>query len=331
MIWLLGLTMHALAQDSSTAFLRKIEKKFLPPPRFGEELPQHVWRLDKRPAAPTINDIVRSPVVQKAVRYRGRLQDLRSEEFAISLERKIVNTYSLADEQGYFYILGKDNLPSHRVHMNEVVDIKADVAMYEEPRQYTPVIIKQNVSPYDRVLRWQPELSLLVGRSSSDWTADLLDDTQALHTTGIHVAGRWMADFNQKFWLGAVVQFEGAQYNLRAGDASYRNYSFGMIARTPDYNWGGFPWRVSGEFLYGPIGVLSLRTDGQTRDIYLRTSSTVLSWEKIEKNALGQWAWGLSWQRDWPKLRNQQDYVRLDSASSTNDMVGLHLTQGFAW
>lgn len=330
MMWLLLLSSMAMAQEPDSKALKEVERKFLPPPRFGEEPTVKPFRLNI-PQPISMNDIQQSPIIQKALRRKGSIQDLRTTEVQSIYERMIVDVHSQADDHGFFYIVDKKGEISRRVHMQYTEDVRPEIAMYEEPRRYLPVFEHKNISPYDRDLIWRPEFSLSLGRTSSDWTADILNDTQAARSTGYKVGGRWLADFPGKFQVGGSLQFEGAQHNLRFGEATYRNYSIGFVMKTRNVDWGGFPWRVYGEFLTGPIGVLSVSTAGNRKDIPIRTTSTNIGWERPYKNAIGEWAWGISWQRDWPKLREQSNFVAQDSSSSTNDVVALHLTQGFAW
>jgi len=57
----------------------------------------------------------------------------------------------------------------------------------------------------------------------------------------------------------------------------------------------------------------------------------VLGWEGVFNNRFGEWSWGVAWQRDWPKLRSQDETVSKTPSESTNDLIGLHFTQGFVW
>jgi len=320
----------AFAQQPDTRLLKDVDSRFQPPPRFGEEPSVKPFRLTIPPTT-TMYDIQRSPIIQKALVRRGGIQDIVSGEVKSVSGRMIVNVHAQTDDDGFFYIVEKDKKITRRVHMQYAKDVRADVAMYEEPRHYTPIIEHKNVSPYDRDLLWKPEFSFSLGRTSSDWTADILNDQLAARSTGYKVGARWLADFPGKFQIGGTLQFEGAQHHLKEGAASYRNYSIGVVMKTRNVDWGGFPWRVYGEFLTGPIGVISVSIPGNRKDIPIRTTSTTLGWERPDKNVIGEWAWGISWQRDWPRLRDQSNFVTQDSSSSTNDAVALHFTQGIAW
>lgn len=330
MIALLLLSGLNFAQEPDAKLLKSVEDRFLPPPRFGEEPSVKPFRLTV-PAVTTMNDIQRSPVLQKVLKFRGNIQDLRTEKASSIYERMLVNVHALPDDLGFFYILNKENKLTHRVHMKYVEDVRPDVAMYEEPRHFSAITEHKNVSPYDRDLIWRPEFSMLVGRTSADWTSDILNDTQARHSTGYKLGASWLADFPGKFQLGAIFQFEGATHRLRFGDASYRNYSIGVVMKSRNFDWAGPPWRVFAQVLTGPIGVLAVRVAQTREDIPMRTTSAVLGWEQPHQNAFGEWSWGISWQRDWPKLRDQVVFLTQDSSSSTNDIVGLNLTQGFTW
>ena len=330
MILLLLLSGLSFAQEPDGKLLKSVEDRFLPPPRFGEEPTVKPFRLPVPPET-TMYDIQRSPILQKALVRKGNIQDLQTGKADSIYERMLVHVHARPDDLGFFYILNKENKITHRVHMKYVEDIRPDIAMYEEPRHYSAITEHKNISPYDRELIWRPEFSMSVGRTSADWTSDILNDTQARHSTGYKLGASWLADFPGKFQLGAIFQFEGATHRLRYGDASYRNYSIGVVMKSRNFEWGGPPWRIYGQVLTGPIGVLAVRVAQNREDIPMRTTSAVIGWEQPHQNALGEWSWGLSWQRDWPKLRDQVEFLTQDSSSSTNDIVGFNFTQGFMW
>jgi hypothetical protein len=327
LVFLCGLS---FGQEPDAKLLKTVEDRFQPPPRFGTEVSEQPLRLPPPPVT-SMNDIQRSPVVQKVLLPTSIIQELGTGIGATAEDRMFVNVHARPDDLGFFYLLSKENKITHRVHMRYVVDVRPDLALYEEPRHFSAITELKNVSPYDLGLVWRPEFSMLVGRTSADWTSDILNDTQARHSTGYKLGASWLADFPGKFQLGAIFQFEGATHRLRFGDASYRNYSIGVVAKTRTFDWAGPPWRIFVQVLTGPIGVLAVRVAQTREDIPMRTTSTVLGWEQPHRNALGEWSWGISWQRDWPKLRDQVEFVTQDSSSSTNDIVGLNLTQGFMW
>ena len=179
MILLLLLSGLSFAQEPNAKLLKSVGDRFLPPPRFGAEPTVNPFRLPVPPTT-TMYDIERSPILQKALIRKSNIQDLRTEKVDGIYERMLVNVHARPDDLGFFYIINKENKITHRVHMKYVEDIRADIAMYEDPRHHTVVAEHKNISPYDRDLLWRPEFSMSVGRTSADWTSDILNDTHCL-------------------------------------------------------------------------------------------------------------------------------------------------------
>lgn len=331
MILFLSLIAASFATEPDSQLLQKVEDKFLPPPQFGEA---PIYKEARRPLpvqGATMAMIAKSPLIQKSIPRLSQLTDLKTKEIKVLERNIIVEVHELTDAQDNCYIVNKEKKITHRVASRMVFPINHELVMYEEPRSFHEVKERKNISPYDKELRWFPEVMLSVGLTNSVWTSDIVNDTSARTGTGYQIGGRYMANLGGKFQLGAVVQLENSQHTIENGEARYRNYSFGVAAKSPNLDWGGFPWRVIGEFRIGPVGQLVLQTSQYREEILLRTTTTVLGWERVFNNRFGEWSWGVAWQRDWPKLRSQDETVSKTPSESTNDLIGLHFTQGFVW
>lgn len=321
----------AFATGPDSKLLKNVEDKFLPPPSFGEP---PIFKEPRHPLptqGATLEMIAKSPLIQKSIPQFSQLIDLETNDVIILDRNIIVEVHELTDAHDFSYIVNKQNKITHRVASRMVFSIRPELVMYEEPRSFNEIKQRKNISPFDKELTWYPEAMLSVGLTNSVWTSDIVNDTSARTGTGYLIGGRYMANLGDKFQLGAVVQLENSQHTIENGEARYRNYSFGVAAKSPKLDWGGFPWRMTGEFRIGPVGQLVVQTSQFREELLLRTTTTVLGWERVFNNRLGEWSWGLSWQRDWPKLRSQDVLVSKTPSESTNDLIGLHFTQGFVW
>jgi hypothetical protein len=331
MILFFYLISSVLADEPNLKLIKSVEDKFLPPPAFGEP-PKY---LEPRRPLPvqgaTMEMIANSPLHQKSIPRLAQLIDVKTNEVNILSRNAIVEVHELIDAQNFCYIVNKDKQITHRVQANQVFSINYDVAMYEEPRIFDEIKQRRNISPHDRDLQWYPEVMLSMGLTNSVWTSDIVNDTSARSGTGYLIGGRYMANIGDKFELGAVAQIENTQHTFEMGVARYRNYSFGLAGKSSILEWGGFAWRLIGEFRIGPTGQLVIQTPQFREEVSLRTTTTVLGWERVFKNRFGNWTWGISWQRDWPKLRSQNVEVSKSPSESTNDLIGLNFTQGFVW
>lgn len=331
MILFFSLVAVSFATEPDSKLLQNVEDKFLPPPSFGEP---PVYKEPRRPLpvqGATMKMIASSPLIQKSIPRLAQLIDLKTNDVKVLDRNIIVEVHELTDEHDYCYVVNREKKITHRVASRMVFPINHELVMYEEPRSFNEVKQRKNISPYDKELNWHPEILLSAGLTNSVWTSDVVDDTRARTGTGYLIGGRYMANLGGKFQLGAVIQLENSQHTIENGEARYRNYSFGVAAKSPNLEWGGFPWRVLGEFRIGPVGQLVVQTSQFREELLLRTTTTVIGWERVFTNRLGEWSWGLAWQRDWPKLRNQDLLVSKTPSESTNDLIGLHFTQGFAW
>lgn len=327
MILALAISTTVLAQS----VLREVEKKFTPPPRFDQGAVYKPVKYQHRKQPLMLDEILASPVIQKALIKGGNIQEIQTGSVQGITQRMYVNVHQKSDEHGFFYIVDKSGNVSKRVHLKHTVSIEAEVEMYEPPRLFTEVLERKNVSPYDHNFLWRPEFLLNLNRGQSYWTADILDEARATGSSGYQLGGRFMMDMSSRFQIGLSVFFESSNHTFDGGSASYKNLSFGILGKTPQIEWGGFPWRLFIDGRFGPTGTLQV-TRGSSQD-ELETRSTILQlgWERIHQNRWGEFLWGFSFQRDWPKLRNQKNYIAQDSTDATNDLFGLHIAQGLPW
>lgn len=321
----------ALAQAPDSKLLRDVESRFGAPPVYGSEavIKERRYSLPTLPV--TREQIEASPLVQKAIPKGVQLVDLRTGSVVVNDRVRVIDVHVQTDSFDYCYVRNRAGALAYRVKSSEVVNIDADVAMYEEPRSFVEVKERKNVSPFDRDLRWWPELVATVGVGSAAWTRDVVDSGRARSATGYNVGARWLGRFADRMQLGAVALLENWGHSLDAGTVTYRNFSLGVTAKTPDLSWGGFPSRFIAELRVGAFGVLTVSANGAQDQFGVRTTSSMLGWERVHANGLGEWTWGVSWQRDWPRLRAQTIAVAKSSSQETNDLIGLHFTQGFPW
>lgn len=322
---------QVMAQAPDSKLLRDVESRFGKPPVYGNEpvIKERRYQLPQYPI--TREQIEASPVIQKALPKDAQLIELATGKVTVNDRVRVIDVHTQTDSFDYCYIRNKAGVLVYRVKSSEVVNIAADVAMYEEPRSFVEVKERKNISPFDRDLRWQPEITASFGVGSADWTRDVVNDSQARSVTGYNFGARWMGRFADRLQLGPVVQLETWGHSLENGSVNYRNVSVGVTAKSPDLTWGGFSSRLIAELRVGAFGVLAVSTNIAREEFGVRTTSGVVGWERVAKNGLGEWTWGVSWQRDWPRLRRQTIEVSKTSSQETNDLVSLHFTQGFTW
>lgn len=322
---------QVMAQAPDSKLLRDVESRFGKPPVYGNEpvIKERRYQLPQYPI--TREQIEASPVIQKALPKDAQLIELATGKVTVNDRVRIIDVHAQTDSFDFCYIRNKAGNLVYRVKSSEVVNIAADVAMYEEPRSFVEVKERKNISPFDRDLTWQPELLASFGFGSADWTRDVVNDAKARQASGYNFGARWMGRFADRLQLGPVVQLETWNQSLENGSVNYRNVSLGVTAKSPDLKWGGFSSRLMAELRVGAFGVLAVSTNSAREEFGVRTTSAVVGWERVFKNGLGEWSWGLSWQRDWPRLRRQTIEVSKTSSQETNDLVALHFSQGFTW
>ncbi len=326
---MLALVLWPLAALAAENVPRAIEQKFAKPPRFGFPVQTPAMRHPPpRPPVP-LEDILASPVVQKALRPGALVQVIASGDTTAIEHDAIVNVHALADEHEFFYLVDPDGRHTRRVEAEFVVDIAADIAMYEPPREYTPITSLRNISPHDRPYLRVVEVSLAAGQTNAGWTADLLEADQARSTMFTRPGVSLMGDWPEHLRLGATFQYEASSHRTSQGSANYQNPTIGVLAKTKRYDfWSS---RLGLQLRWGPAAKLQVPGPGVSSSVELRTSTLQLSWERTEQNSLGEWAWGLLWQREWVKIRSQTQYTRLAPRGRTNDQLGLFISQGLPW
>ena len=329
--WLLFPTL-ALAQSTESETIKTIETRFKDPERFTEarHINTAVYEYPYRPVA--LSAIKITPIVQRALKPKSPIQNIKTFKLSENPKRLIVNLHERADEHGFFYLVDKNGEVTRRVQMQFVEAIDDVTVMYEPPKTYVEVVRQKDVPADDKETGYLSQFSLRVGQTSANWTADLLNDTRATTTFSTTLGANLLLDWQESFRMGATLQYESSNHRLQSSSAQYRNPSFGLIIQSPPSYWGGGPWRVGAQVRTGPFANLQIQdSNGRPTNIKIRTTTFQLDWQYIGSNGWGEWSMGLAYQRDYPKLRRQETIVRLNSQASTNDQIGLFVTQGFAW
>lgn len=321
----------SLAWAQSTT-LQEVEKRFPPIERFSEarHVNTAIYEYPNRPVS--LSYIQTSPIVQKALHPDAPIQRLEDFKYTSNNQRILVNVHERPDEKGFFYIVEKDGAIRRRVHLQFAEPIDQVTAMYEPPANYVEVTKPKNLNPDDPKTGYLSQLFLRLGQTNSQWTADLLEDNTAAQSIATTVGTNLMFAWSESFRLGATAQYEASSHRFAGGTASYKNPSLGLVIQTPPSYWGGGPWRFGAQLRTGPFGVLQLPdNNGRPSTVKIRTTTLQLDWQYESTNSWGEWSVGVAFQRDYPKLRRQENAARLDSSAGTNDQIGLFISQGFMW
>ncbi len=332
---LLSLSLSAFAQSTEDQtelkILEQLESRFREPPRFGLAPTVKPARGNFPEPRTSREAILASPLVQKALRQPAQIEELKSGDFTITKRAVLLQVHALTDSEGFHYVRNASGELTHRVSAAFLEDVKPITAMAEEPLSYSPISERKNISPFDAAFDQRLELGLSYGVASANWTSDVLRDTAARSASGYQIGARWLAEFRQRFLLGFTANLEQWSYRSSSAEVGYQNVGVGVIAKSRQFEAGGFPWRVFVEGRLSPFGTLSLRAPGLDTDLALRTASLVLGWERSLQNRFGPWSWGVAWQRDWPRLRTRDELVAQKTSVQNNDFFALHVTQGLAW
>ena len=329
MIFIPLLLSTALAQvESSDSFIKEIESRFSSTTRSSEEVGESIPRYQYMGII-NREDIIKSKVVQKALKRLGSIQRLKDQKLFGILETMTVRVFEKTDEYDFFYILSNNNKVSYRVHSKYAEDLKAISEMYEPPRQYSEVKVQKNLSPFDRDPKWLYEAAAGLSLGSARWLADLADDAQVQNGTGILLKGQSLLDMGEQFRLGASVNFESARFSSSRNTLAMQNLSVGVVGKTRAFESNDFQWRLSAEFRYSLFGTITQSNGASQERINFRSTSLNVGWEKLESNSWGPWSWGINFQRDFPKLIDQKQFFS-QNTNETNDAFILQLTQGFS-
>jgi len=271
-----------------------------------------------------IEEIQKSGTHLAAAKEGSILHDLKTQEQKIVPKDIWIKVFDLEDENGFKYIQNEDGSVTWKMPGRMIESLKEDLKMYEEPKTYTPapVITK---SFFDQKMNLSPELIYYTGMINGKFMQDLFNDSNASHGVtnqyGIHLFSRWATPLQ----AGGVVHFEKSNYSSGSGDyITYSSLSFGPQLRSKNFDLI-FPVRIQTQFRLGPVA--SARSEEQSFKFY--SNDFMSSVEIPIKNFLGEFVFGLYFQKQWLNLRNQSRSVDLESEGKTNDSYGISLSQVF--
>ena len=315
--------------ESTDNFIKELEMRFAPSSHLRQDFNESMPRF-KHKAIIDREEILQSKVVQKTLKHLSSVQRIDDEKLFGVTESMIVRVFEKIDEHDFFYILSNDNEVRYRVKSAYVEDVKSITELYEPPRYYSEVKVHKNISPYDRDLAWLNELATGLSLNSASWFSDLVDDSNLQNGFGFMLKAQSLADMGERFRLGASINLENAKFSSSTNSINMQNISLGIVGKSRPFETNDFLWRLSAEFRYSLLGHLTQSSANSQKKINFRSTSLNLGWEKLETNALGPWSWGLNFQRDFPKLANQNQFFN-QNTNETNDSFIVQLTQGLDW
>jgi hypothetical protein len=271
-----------------------------------------------------IEEIQKSGTHLAAAKKGSILHDLKTQEQKIVPKDTWIKVFDLEDENGFKYIQNEDGSVTWKMPGRMIESLKEDLKMYEEPRTYTPapVITK---SFFDQKINPSPELIFYSGIIHGNFMQDLFDDSNASHGVtnqyGVHLFGRWASPIQ----AGGVIHFEKSNYSSSSGNyITYSSLSFGPGLKSKDFNFK-FPFRIQTQFRIGPMA----SANSKERSFNFYSNDFMSSIEIPTKNFLGEFVFGLYYQKQWLNLKNQSRSVEIESDGKTNDSYGVSLSQVF--
>jgi hypothetical protein len=269
-------------------------------------------------------DIKQSKTQLAAVKKGSILHHIEDNEQKIVPKDIYVRVFDLEDENGFKFIQNEDGTITWKIPGRMIESLKEDLKMFESPEIYTPAPVISK-SFFDQKINLLPELILYSGIINGKYMQDLFNDNKAsrgvTNQYGLNLASKWSSPVK----AGGVIHFEKSNFSSGTGDyIIYSSLSLGPQIKSKDFDLG-FPVRIQTQFRIGPFASASSKNNSYK----FYSNDFMLSMETPSKNVLGEFVFGIYFQKQWLNLKNQSTPINLESDNKSNDSYGISISQVF--
>ncbi len=323
MIWLLWpLVSTAIAQTE----ISDIQE-------FAKKLPQEKAPEVEKKAKLSPIDLNREITIDEIAASGTQLGAINAGAIALDLETNkkfsigrfmYVRFFNLQDEQGFRYIQNKDGKIKWRILSEEIVQIKEELVLYEQPTRLTSIETNVPFHEFDKKLTIRPEFSFYAGMVQGGYMKDLFNSDSAKNGTSLQYGLHAFTDWKLPIKAGAVFHYEKATYNLGSGSQIlYSSPSFGPQFKSKEFEVFEHPIRFQTQFRFGPFA----RASVDDANFKFNSADLLISIERPIKNHFGEFVFGLYSQTQWLSLKDQSTPVSLNPSNATNRSIGLSFSQ----
>lgn len=288
---------------------QRIQRKFRPPYR-----------------KVALDEIMRSPLETGALKKGSVIREIESNKNYRTHKVMYVKYFKLEDEQGFKYLVNKDENVVWKVPSRFVEPLKEELTLYEPPHKYTPAPTNIVRAEYDKKLNIRPELSFYAGAVVGDYMRDLFDDKKARSGTSTQYGLHFFTQWKLPVIVGGVLHYERSTYQLTSGNkVIYSSPSIGPQIKTQDFQLFDTQVRFQTQLRVSPLARAQIENVNQT--VKFNSTDLLLSLETPFKNQFGEFVLGAFFQNQWLNLKDQENLVNVRATNQTNKSFGISLSQ----
>jgi hypothetical protein len=335
MYWLLLLIASSVFAQVDLSAIRKLDDEL---PNYSDFKPndEEVKFERQRRKFLTPQKIISLEEIQKSgfsygsIKQGASLRNVETNEATKTFKQMYVRYFNLEDEQGFKYILGKDDTVLWKIRSKLVEPINEELSLSVPPTDYTPAPLNVVRTVYDKKLSVPPELIFYSGIVQGDFMADLFEDKKARegssYQLGLHLFTQWKLPVK----AGVVVHYEKSTYELQGGgQVIYNSISIGSQVKTREYEILGQPIRLQMQMRVSPFARAEAETIFGNGTFKFNSTDVLLSIERPIKNSMGEFIIGGFSQTQWLNIKDQNVPVSLKASNETNKTFGVSLAQVF--
>jgi len=249
----------------------------------------------------------------------------------LSVSKEIVAYhYNLEDENGFKYIISKDQSVKFKIDSKYLQNIKRELDLYVPPSTYSEYNRELEKVYYDEKLNFNFEANVYAGYVQGNFFKDLLNESKSVsgQLTQINVG----THLNWKYVIkpGFVLNYDKTLYYFsEEGKGTYQSLSLGPQFKTQNLKFKTVDYLLQIQFRISPFSKLIVSSDSGIQNFSFNSSEVAFSLEFPSQNFLGEFSWGFFLNSQWLNLKNQTEGVNIRASNKSNLGSGLKLGQVF--
>lgn len=275
----------------------------------------------------TLEEIIKSELKPAFIKRGSILIELSSGDEKYSPKGLSVKAYTKLDQDGYRYIVDKQNVPRYKIAVDSITDVTEVTDLYREPEKFVRLEKKAPKNVYDKSLKYNIDFNFHTGLSLTQFTKSIIQDAGD-YAPLLRLELTLSSNFDLPVDTGLAIVYEGVSGTIENGGGTFssRTLSFG-----PNFIFK----KVLASYdlkLQPRLAVLAdlneIRGD-ETITHKLSDTSLLFALEKeIKWASVGVFNLGYSFQRKWLKPKAKSQGLNFSTNAESDDSFAVYIGHG---
>ncbi|MCT4643171.1 MAG: hypothetical protein N4A33_12850 [Bacteriovoracaceae bacterium] len=317
-LFLILISINLFAQDKNFLEKLKIDQE----KRSIELIPNYInnRKLNyalKKNLGITTSDIKNSGKIKVVIKKGSYLEDLETKKIYRIEKELLSKSFKLEDFEGYKYIPSNDGKKLFRVNSHSLSNINEILKMHEPPRKFNRVVKKINPAPNDKDIHGELKFATGVSYINSNFYSDLSEDNNNVNLIGFNLTSAYYMKNNYHLYPGLLFSYDSF---------SQKNFSLISLHFGPTFNYKiNEKVKLISSILLSVDSEVNFKTAGTNYKYNQSQTTFEFGAEKLIGKFYGDLSFGVSFRRQWNKVKATSNFYSLQNDNSKNDALLFYL------